>query len=134
MSISGQPSIYDENEKLDTKKDLRKLVNLILPDGLMVVLAVITIALVLIPLFTDLPESITASFRFADQTILVVFIAEYFLKTILACNIFKHFIEPWHFIHLFILIAPFRSSSPLMHLSRAIRIAWPLPSGSFCRT
>jgi Mg2+ and Co2+ transporter CorA len=123
MSTSEQQSSYHEKAKLDQKTELRKLVSLILPDELMVVLAVITIALVWVPLITDLPESITASFRFADQTILVVFIVEYLLKTILASNVLKHILDPWHLIDLFIVLAPFISSSPMMHLSRVIRIA-----------
>ena len=50
-------------EKPDSKKSLRETVNLILPDSLMIVLAVLMAPLVLIPLFVDLPNSIAATFR-----------------------------------------------------------------------
>jgi Mg2+ and Co2+ transporter CorA len=127
-----QPSESDE-EKPDPKKELRETVNLILPDSLMIALAVIMIPVVLVPLFVNLPNSIDASFRFIDYAILGVFIIEYLSKLVLAPNIVKHFLNPWHLLDLLIVIMPVINflpfvsgqlgvSSPMLRLLRIIRI------------
>jgi Mg2+ and Co2+ transporter CorA len=123
----------DEHERPDPKKNWRKLVYLVLPDGLMIVLAGVLIPVVLVPLFIELPESIDASFKFADYTIYAVFILEYLLKAALAPNIIKHVLDPWHLLDLFVVVVPlvnflpmissrFVTSSPLLRLLRIIRV------------
>jgi Mg2+ and Co2+ transporter CorA len=126
-------SKIDKEEKLDRKKSLRDIFNLILPDSLMITLAVIMIPLVLIPIFVNLSDALTTSFQFVDYVILGIFIIEYFAKTILAPNIFKHIINPWHLLDLLVIVLPFISllpavstrlglSSPLLRLLRIVRI------------
>jgi Mg2+ and Co2+ transporter CorA len=121
-------------EKPDTKKNLRETVNLILPDSLMIVLAVLMAPLVLIPIFVDLPNSIATTFHFFDYTILGVFIVEYVSKTVLASNIIKHVLNPWHILDLLVILLPLIGfipavsgrlsvSSPLLRLLRIARIA-----------
>ncbi len=116
----------------DPKRDLRETVNLILPDSLMIGLAIVMIPVVLIPILVHLPESIDAFIGFVDYTVLTIFIIEYFLKLILALNMWKHFLNPWHLLDLFIIIVPaigflpFVSNlgvrSPLLRLLRIIRV------------
>ncbi len=120
-------------EKLDAKKSLRDLVNLMLPDGLMIVLAVLMAPLVLVPLFIDLPTSTADTFHFFDFFILGIFILEYIAKTLLAQNILKHVINPWHLLDLLVILLPLVGlipavsgrlsvSSPLLRLIRIARI------------
>ncbi len=122
-----------DNVKPDRKKALRDLVDLLLPDGLMIVLAVIMAPVVLAPIFVDLPQSVNASLGFADTVILAVFITEYVLKTILARNIVKHILDPWHLLDLFVVLLPlvsllpfvaaqFGRTSPTLRLLRIARI------------
>lgn len=133
QQISGKPAGYDAEEKPDPKKELRETVNLILPDSLMIALAVIMIPVVLIPLFVNLPDSIDVSFRFVDYTILGIFIIEYLSKLVLAPSVVKHFLNPWHLLDLLIVIVPVINflpfvssqlgvSSPMLRLLRIIRI------------
>ena len=132
QSISKQP---DESslEKPDPKKGLRELVDLLLPDSLMIALAVIMVPVVLIPIFVDLPDSFDLSFRFIDYTILAIFIIEYISKLILAPNIVKHFLNRWHLLDLFVVVVPLisvlpmvssqlASSSMMLRLLRILRI------------
>jgi len=122
----------DEGEGFDRKKDIRDTVNLILPDSLMIVLAFIMVPVILVPLFFDLTASMDASFKFADYSILGIFILEYFLKLILARNIIKHFLDPWHLLDLLVVLLPLVvlvpvisqgfGYSPLLRLLRIIRI------------
>ncbi|MCX6013816.1 MAG: hypothetical protein NTV30_10560 [Chloroflexi bacterium] len=128
-----QSDNYDQKGNPDRKKDLRETVNLILPDGLMIALAILMIPIVLIPVFVVLPETLNTSFRFADYCILGVFIIEYLFKAILARNILKHILNPWHLLDLFIILLPlvtllpgisyrFSTSSPILRLLRIGRI------------
>jgi Mg2+ and Co2+ transporter CorA len=121
-------------EQPDPKKGARETVNLILPDTLMIVLAVLMAPLVLIPLFVDLPETIAATFNFMDFAILGVFIIEYLSKALLATNIIKHVFNPWHLLDLFVILVPLVGlvpavssrlavSSPILRLLRIARIA-----------
>jgi Mg2+ and Co2+ transporter CorA len=121
-------------ENPDPKKGVREIVNSILPDTLMIVLAVLMAPLVLIPLFVDLPETIAATFNFLDFAILGVFIIEYISKAVLALNIVKHIINPWHLLDLFVILIPLVGlipavssrlavSSPILRLLRIVRIA-----------
>lgn len=119
--ISGRPTGYDEENKPDPKKELREKVNLILPDSLMIILALIMVPVVLIELLVaDLPDSISTSFNFIDYTILGIFIIEYLLKTILATNVLKHIINPWHLLDLLIIIVPSISLLPMFSIKFAI--------------
>jgi Mg2+ and Co2+ transporter CorA len=115
-----------------TKENLRKLVNLILPDSLMLFLAIVMVPVVLLPLFLNLSGSVLVLFRFIDYTIIGIFIIEYLAKLILAHHIFRHFINPWHLLDLFIVIVPFATLmpvfnsqlrvSPLLRLLRIVRV------------
>lgn len=124
---------HDEELKQDSKEKPREIVNLILPDSLMIVLAAIMIPIVLIPLFFDLPETSTALLETADYTILGIFIVEYLSKTILAPNVLRHVLNPWHLLDLLIVIIPLIGllpgvltrlslSSPLLRLARIVRV------------
>jgi Mg2+ and Co2+ transporter CorA len=131
--ISGSPTDYDQ-EQDDPKKNIRETINLILPDSLMILLAIIMLPVVLIPLLFNLPDSIDTTFQFIDYTILGIFIIEYFSKLIFAPSILKHFLNPWHLLDLFVILVPFvgllpfipdavGTSSPILRLLRIIRIA-----------
>jgi Mg2+ and Co2+ transporter CorA len=120
-------------KKADSKKELRKVVNLLLPEGLMIFLAVLYIPIILIPLFVDIPDTVSNFLGLLDYTILAVFILEYLLKTFLAPNILKHIINPWHLLDLLIILVAlvmflpmfstrFARSSLLLRLLRIIRI------------
>jgi Mg2+ and Co2+ transporter CorA len=101
----------------DRKTGLREIVYLLFPDVLMIVLAIVMIPIILIPLFVDLPDSITGAFEFMDYAILIIFILEYLLKTVLAPNILKHVINPWHLLDLFVIIVPLVSLLPVVSFS-----------------
>jgi magnesium transporter len=99
----------------------------------MIVLAVIMVPVALVPLFIDLSDSLATTFQFLDYTILGIFVIEYLLKTILAPNILKHVLNPWHVLDLFIVVVPlvcllpmvslrFGNSSILLRLLRIIRV------------
>ncbi|MFH0768220.1 MAG: hypothetical protein V1932_01475 [Chloroflexota bacterium] len=49
QGISGQSTDYYREDKPDHKKELREIVNLILPDSMMIVLALIMVPVILIP-------------------------------------------------------------------------------------
>ena len=117
--------------KEDPKKGLRDRVNLVLPDGLMIVLALVMVPIVVIPLFVDLPKSIDGFLKAADYTILGIFVIEYFLKAALARNIREHVLNPWHLLDLLVIVLPLFDlvqvfegglgrSSPLLRLLRKI--------------
>jgi Mg2+ and Co2+ transporter CorA len=130
---NSPPGSLEEEEEFDSKKAIREKVNLILPDSLMIILAGIMVPIVLIPIFVDLPESLDASFKFIDYSILGIFIIEYLLKLALAKNRIKHFLNPWHLLDLLVVLFPFVSLipaisagfgySPLLRLLRIIRVA-----------
>jgi Mg2+ and Co2+ transporter CorA len=130
-AITGKSRRVD-NTGEDPKKKLRDTIDLILPDRLMIVLAGFMIPIVLVPLLVNLPNSVIKSFRFADFTILGVFVVEYLLKASLAQNTRKHLTNPWHLLDLLIVILPaydlvqflagFGSWSPLLRLLRILRV------------
>jgi Mg2+ and Co2+ transporter CorA len=121
------------NNKIDWKKGPREIVDLLLPDILMIALAIVMIPSVLVPIFWDLSPSITGALQFMDYTILAVFILEYLLKTILSPNVLKHVLNPWHLLDLFVILVPlisllpaisfrFGRTSLLLRLLRIIRL------------
>jgi len=127
-----QPDPHAE-EKPDRKKRIREKVNLLLPDSLMIFLAVIMAPVVLVPIFVTLPASLDASFKVIDYTILGIFILEYVLKTVFARDVFKHIISPWHLLDLFIIVLPlvtllpafateFGLTFPVLRLVRLARV------------
>jgi Mg2+ and Co2+ transporter CorA len=125
--------IVNQPAKPDRRKNLREIVNLIFPDSFMIFLAVVMIPIILLPFWVSLPKSVDDVMRFADYTILGLFIAEYVLKTVFAENIIKRIIDPWHLLDLFIILVPligfipvvsgqFAYSSPLLRLLRIVRV------------
>jgi Mg2+ and Co2+ transporter CorA len=131
--IFGVASSHDNEGKSNSKKELREKVNLILPDSVMILLALIMVPVILIPVLIDLPESTNAFLNFVDYVILGIFVIEYLLKTILAPNIWKHIINPWHLFDLFIIVVPlmnllstifirFGNSPLILRLLRIIRL------------
>ena len=131
--MMGQEGKSEIDVKEDPKKGLRDRVNLILPDGLMVALALLMIPIVVIPLFVDLPQSIGGFLEAADYTILGIFVIEYFLKTALARNVREHVLNPWHLLDLLVIVLPLFDflqvfggglgrSSPLLRLLRIARL------------
>jgi Mg2+ and Co2+ transporter CorA len=132
LTTSKQAS-EDTDLKNDHKQELLEKVNLLLPDGLMIVLAVIMIPVVLIPLLVDLPKSLSSSFVLADYTILGIFVIRFILKAALAKNFRKYILNPWHILDLIIVILPlidflqlFATGigrySPLLRLLRISRV------------
>ena len=129
MRQEGEP---EADVKEDPKKGLRDRVNLILPDGLMIALALLMIPIVVIPLVVDLSGSADEFFRMADYIILGVFVVEYFSKAALAPDIRKHVLNPWHLLDLLVIVLPLFDllqiftglgrSSPLLRLLRILRI------------
>lgn len=128
--VKGKSILSEQQEK---RENIRKLVILLLPDSLMLFLALVMVPVVLLPIFFNLPDSLLVLFRFVDYAILGIFIVEYLTKLVLARNIWRHFINPWHLLDLFIVVVPFialfpvfhtnlRVSSPLLRLLRVIRV------------
>lgn len=113
---SDQAAIFENKGKEDRKKEIRELVNLLLPDALMIVLAVIMVPIVLIPLFFELSDSFLTALQFIDYAILSIFVVEYLLKTIFAKNILKHIINPWHLLDLFVVLVPLINLFPILSL------------------
>ena len=120
-------------EEQDPKKGLRDMVNLLLPDGVMIVLALLMVPSAILPFFIDLPGSIAETLGFADYTIVGVFVIEYFLKAALARDVRKHVMNPWHILDLIIVILPLFDflqvlvaglgrSSPILRLLRIARV------------
>jgi Mg2+ and Co2+ transporter CorA len=121
------------SNRRDSKQELRKIVNLLLPEGLMIFLAVMMIPIILIPLFVNVPDSVNTLLSILDNTILAIFILEYLLKAFLSPNIWKHIINPWHILDLLIILIAlvtllpmistrYARSSLLLRLLRIIRI------------
>ncbi len=126
VTMPKHTDIHDEG-KPDPKKEAREIVNLILPDSLMIALAALMIPVILIPLLLDIHSSIAVTLRVIDYIILCVFIIEYLAKLILAPNILKHFLAPWHLLDLLILVIPFINFLPfithqLASYSRTLRL------------
>jgi len=131
--VTNQESHLEEDERADRKKALRDRVYLILPDGLMIALAVLMVPIVVVPLVVDLPKSIAGFLRAGDYTIIGIFVIEYVLKTALARNIRKHVLNPWHLLDLLVVLLPvvdflpmvsegLARSSPLLRLLRITRL------------
>lgn len=131
--VTKQQTGYDNEEQADPKKGLRDKVNLVLPDGLMIVLALIMVPLVVVPLLIDLPESVAEALTFADYTILGIFVSEYLLKTALAKDIRRRVLNPWHLLDLLVIVLPLFDflqvfvggigrSSPMLRLLRVARV------------
>lgn len=117
----------------DNKKRWHDLVYLLLPDGLMVFLAIVLVPVIIIPFFVDLSQSILNLFQFIDYAILGIYILEYVLKTVLSQNIIKHILNPWHILDLLIILLPLAGllpftaaglskHSPLLRLLRIARV------------
>jgi Mg2+ and Co2+ transporter CorA len=100
----------------DRKHGTREVINLLLPDELMIVLAVIMLPTVLLPIFINLPNAMVIVFDFVDYAILGVFILEYVLKTVFAPDVLKHILNPWHLLDLFIVVVPLVSLLPVFSL------------------
>jgi Mg2+ and Co2+ transporter CorA len=118
----------------DRRKQLRGIFDLLLPDGLMIVLAVVMVPVVLLPLFVDLAPSAAAALIFVDYAVLSIFIIEYVSKTLTAPNILKHIINPWHLLDLVVIAVPlvnllpvvslrWSNSSLILRLLRIVRVA-----------
>ncbi len=131
--MAKQGNNLETEEKEDRKARLRATVNLLLPDGLMIVLALLMIPIVVVPLLVDLSKSINGFLDVADYTILAVFVVEYFLKAALARNIREHVLNPWHLLDLLVIVLPLFDllrvfggglgrSSPLLRLLRIARL------------
>jgi Mg2+ and Co2+ transporter CorA len=118
--------------KEDPKKNLRDKVNLLLPDSLMIVLAIIMVPIILVRLLLDLPTSVADSMMFLDYTILAVFIVEYISKAALAQDIRRHVLNPWRVLDLLVILLPFFDLlqfvggfarwSPILRLLRITRL------------
>ncbi|MDV2480722.1 hypothetical protein F8E02_01615 [Methanoculleus sp. Wushi-C6] len=117
------------------KARARDLVYLLLPDGLMIFLALVMAPIVVIPLLVPaLPQSVAGFLNMADTTIIAVFVLEYALKLGLAEDPASHFLDRWHLLDLAIIALPFLEvlpfagstlarSSPTLRLLRVARVA-----------
>ncbi|MBI2853716.1 MAG: ion transporter [Chloroflexi bacterium] len=121
QQVLDQGDLESPGAEADRKKALREIVDLIFPDSLMIVLAGIMVPLILIPLIVDLSDSVTSFVEFADYVILSVFVLEYVLKTILARDVLRHVLDPWHLLDLLIVALPFASLLP------AVPAGWAFP-------
>jgi Mg2+ and Co2+ transporter CorA len=104
------------DDTLDPKKGPREIVDLLLPDTLMIALAVVMIPIVLVPFFVTIPAALNGPLKFLDYSILAIFIIEYLAKTILAPDILKHILDPWHLLDLLIVIVPLAALLPAVSL------------------
>jgi Mg2+ and Co2+ transporter CorA len=131
--IAKQEDHLEPDEKEDRKARLRATVYLLLPDELMVALAILMIPIVVIPLVVDLPTSVEGFLKAGDYAIIGIFVIEYVLKAALAQNIRKHVLNPWHLLDLFVVLVPLvdflpmiseglARSSPLLRLLRILRL------------
>jgi Mg2+ and Co2+ transporter CorA len=127
-----QSTVYKNHIEEDPKKNLREKVNLLLPDGLMIVLAIIMVPIILVRLFMDLPEAVEVSLKFLDYSILAIFIIEYVSKAALAQNVRHHILNPWRLLDLLVIVLPFFDLlqfvggfgrwSPILRLLRITRL------------
>jgi len=131
--MTKQGDHLENHEKEDRKAVMRATVYLLLPDGLMIALAVLMVPIVVVPLVVDLPRSVGGFLRAADYIILAVFVIEYFLKAALARNVREHVLNPWHLLDLLVIVLPLFDflqvfggglgrSSPLLRLLRIARL------------
>jgi Mg2+ and Co2+ transporter CorA len=127
-----RPNNEANNQKPDRKAAWRKTVDLILPDSLMIFLAVLLVPIVILRLVIDLSTGWDLFLTYADSTILAIFILEYVSKALLAKNILKHVLDPWHILDLVVVLIPLADlagilgglgrSSPLLRLIRIVRV------------
>jgi Mg2+ and Co2+ transporter CorA len=132
LKLTDEEADAENNQGLDPKKVWRDRVNLILPDGLMIFLAVLMIPIVVLRLVVNLSPTLDNLLNYADSTILGIFVLEYVSKTVLAKNVLKHILNPWHLLDLLVVLLPLVDllqlfgglgrSSPLLRLLRVVRL------------
>ena len=98
--VTRQEGAAHSGAKEDRKKELREIVDLVLPDGLMIALAFLMIPVAIIPVVMELSPGVVDFFDFADYAIIAVFVVEYLLKAALARDVKKHVLNPWHLLDL----------------------------------
>lgn len=128
----SEQSQGDAASEHDPRKKYRDIVELILPDSLMIFLAVLMIPIVVIPFLVDLKDSIVLGLHLADYTIVGIFVLEYLFKAAFAKDIRKHMLDPWHILDLIVVILPFFDLlqllggfgrwSPVLRLFRLVRV------------
>ena len=122
-----------ETVGMSRKAKLRGFVYRLLPDGLMIALALAMVPVVVLPLVFKLHPSATAFLQFVDYSIVATFAVEYVLKAALAENVRKHVLDPWHLLDLIVVVLPlfdllqvfgagFGRTSPLLRLLRMARL------------
>jgi Mg2+ and Co2+ transporter CorA len=127
------PGQDDKVGQEDPKKSLRERIDQVLPDSLMIALALVMLPIVVIPLFVHLPASMEKTFHSLDYTIIAIFVIEYFLKLAVAQNIVKFIFNPWRLLDLLVIVLPifdllqlaggFGRWSPILRLLRLTRVA-----------
>jgi Mg2+ and Co2+ transporter CorA len=130
----SHPGGEANGQKPDRKSKLRKTVDLILPESLMIFLAFLLVPVVLIQWFVnDLSPGWILFLDYINYAIWGVFVLEYVSKAVLAPNILRHVLNPWHLLDLFVCVVPLIDifqisiigvgrSSPLLRLLRIIRV------------
>lgn len=133
-SGEGMEQGADETRE-GTKARAREIVDLVLPDGLMIFLGLVMAPIVIIPLLVpSLPGPVAEFFTMVDTTIIVIFVLEYVLKLGLAEDPVSHFLDRWHLLDLAIIMLPLLEvlpvagstlarSSPTLRLLRVVRVA-----------
>lgn len=121
---------YEELKRADLRDD----VNLVLPDELMIALALILVPIVIVRVIFTLPANVANTLAFVDYTIIFIFILEYTLKLYASSDRKAFFFDKWHLLDLAIILLPFfdllpfidagllASSSPILRLLRLSRI------------
>src|SRR5262250_577803 len=103
--LSGKNQAASESEdlprslsdvKTDPRKDLRDIVNNILSDRFMGFVALLLIPIIVLPIVTDPPASVTTFLYVSDWTIITIFVVEYASKLYLSQSRRDYFVSRWH--------------------------------------
>ncbi|MDE1821732.1 MAG: ion transporter [Euryarchaeota archaeon] len=108
----------------DPRRAGRHLVDSILSDGFMAVLAVLLVPVILLPLFVALPASVLGFLGVGDVIVVAFFVIEYVAKLYLSEGRWAHFRSPWRLLDLAVVVVSVISYLPLLGLT--LHGSWPL--------
>lgn len=92
------------NQQLPMRLKLKKPVNRLLSDHLMLVLALLLIPATILPFFFSFSQFMLALFELINFFIIAVFAIEYFAKLYVADSRMAYALNPWHILDLFIVL------------------------------
>jgi Mg2+ and Co2+ transporter CorA len=87
----------------DPRRDLRRIVESVLSDKFMGFVALLLVPIIVLPLITTLPESVTSFLYVSDWTIILIFVFEYSSKLYLSKSRREYFRSRWHLLDLSII-------------------------------